>query len=209
MRHLFLAGLLSLLTFASAQAATTFNASVTSANGELTTKLTWESTLTQCVGSGHPEWNGPKPSSGTLQLPTITLSGTYTLTLTCSTPAQTSVTLNWVAPTKNTDGTPLAPCAAATDTGPCLAKYRIYMGPAADMLPNVRDHNFPNSTTATWTDLTPGTYFFAVQAVNGLGGESDLSNVASKTIAPASTESEVVTLTVNPLPAEPTGLTVE
>jgi len=83
------------------------------------------------------------------------------------------------------------------------------MGPAADMLPNVRDHNFPNSTTATWTDLTPGTYFFAVQAVNGLGGESDLSNVASKTIAPESTESEVVTLTVNPLPAEPTGLTVE
>lgn len=209
MWRLLLTGFLSLLSFATAQAATTFNASVTNANGELTTILTWESTLSQCVGSGHPAWNGPKESSGTMQLPTITLSGTYTLTLTCSSPAQTSVRLTWVAPTENTDGTPLVRCATATDTGPCLAKYRIYMGPSADVLSNVREHNVPSATEATWTGLDPGTYFFAVTAVNGLGAESALSNIVSKTIAPGLEESEVVTLTVNPIPRNPSGLTVE
>lgn len=79
-------------------AATTFTPSVTAANGELTTTLTWQSTQAQCVASGSPNWTGTKPTTGTLALPKITLSGTYTLTLACSTPASLTASLSWVNP---------------------------------------------------------------------------------------------------------------
>ena len=127
----------------------------------------------------------------------------------CTWPGDTTATLSWVAPTQNTDGTPLAKCAAATDTGPCLAKYRIVHGLSADVLSDTRDHNFPNATSATWTGLAAGTHFFGLKAVTGQGVESALSNVVSKTISSTQTVNRTVGITVNPQPNAPTALTVE
>lgn len=182
-----------------ANAATTFDASVTAANGELTTTLTWESTQSQCVGSGHPAWDGPKEASGTLQLPTITLSGTYTLTLECSTPADRTARISWTNPTTNTDGTPLTN----------LAGIRIHYGRSADVLSSTVDVTPAGRTTYTIEDLALGEWFFAARAYNSAGAESALSNTVSKTITEGTSESDTVTLTVNPIPNGVTGFEVE
>lgn len=174
-----------------AHADTTFGASATTANGELTTTLTWESTLASCEGSGHPAWDGPKATSGTHELPTIALSGTYTLTLTCSSPEDRTATLRWRNPTENTDGTPY--------TNP--AGTKIFYGRADGELSNTISVMDPAATTYTIEDLAPGEWLFAVRAVNTYGVESALSSVKSKVTREGSTESESVTLTVNPVPA--------
>lgn len=179
------------VAFSVANAETTFGASATTANGELTTTLTWESTLSSCVGSGHPAWAGPKTSSGTQELPAITMSGTYSLTLTCSSPDDRSAKLTWENPTENTDGT------AYTNH----AGTRIHYGRSASVLAQTVDVMDPAATTHTIENLDLGEWFFAVRAVNSNGAESALSNVAAKTMREGSTESESVSLTVNPVPA--------
>jgi hypothetical protein len=153
--------------------------------GQVITKLTWATTpaATSCTASGDTAWTGTKAASGTVTLAAASPPKSYALK--CSWPGDSSAALTWVAPTTNTDGTPLAKCAAATDTGPCLAKYRIYHGASATTLTDVRDHNFPGATSSTWTGLTAGTHFFGIKAVTGEGAESALSNVVSKTIGPA------------------------
>lgn len=190
--YLTIAALLGFLAVVqTAKAETTFGASATTANGELTTTLTWESTLSSCVGSGHPAWDGPKTSSGTQDLPAITMSGTYSLTLTCSSPDDRSAKLTWENPTENTDGTPY--------TNP--AGTKIFYGRADGELSNTISVMDPAATTYTIEDLAPGEWLFAVRAVNTYGVESALSNVASKTMREGSIESESVSLTVNPVPA--------
>lgn len=82
-----------------------------------------------------------------------------------------SATLSWAAPTQNTDGSALTN----------LTGYRIYFGTSAASLTQSVD--IPNASILTYVlgDLSPATWYFAVKAVAG-GVESDLSNVASKTI---------------------------
>ncbi|MHC4708747.1 MAG: fibronectin type III domain-containing protein, partial [Planctomycetota bacterium] len=82
------------------------------------------------------------------------------------------VTLNWTAPTTNTDGSPL------TDLG----GYKIYYGPTSGNYTNNQDLPDPAASSATVTDLTAGTWYFAVTAYNSTGQESDFSNEASKDI---------------------------
>jgi hypothetical protein len=86
--------------------------------------------------------------------------------------ANGTATVNWTAPTTNTDGS------ALTD----LAGYRIAYGRAANQLDLSASVNNATVTTHTINNLTSGQWFFAVHAVNAAGAESDLSNVASKTI---------------------------
>lgn len=209
--------LLAIVAPANAQTepSVTFGASVTSGAGSLSPKLTWSSAPAgaTCAASGHPSWTGTKASSGTLDLPPITLSGTYTLSLSCTWPGDTSALLKWIAPTTNSDGTPLAKCASGTSTGPCLAGFNVYrrMGSAdmngGEMTP-LRD---PNQTSYTRTGLGAGVHYFALEAVNGDGVPSPMmSNVASKTISGSGvTKSAPVTLTVNPQPGNVSGLTVQ
>lgn len=174
-----------------AHAETTLGASATVANGELRTTLTWDSTLSSCVGSGHPAWDGPKASSGTQELPVIALSGTYPISITCSDPEDRTATLTWRNPTKNTDGTAY--------TNP--AGTRIHYGRSPDVLDASIDVNDPNLTTFVIDDLDVGEWFFAVTAFNDIGAESALSNLKSKTMRAGTTETETVRLTVNPVPA--------
>jgi len=93
-------------------------------------------------------------------------------TITVVATATGSATVSWTAPTTNSDDT------ALTD----LAGYRIAYGRAADDLAESADIPNPGLTTYTVSNLTSGQWFFAVYAVNSAGAQSDVSNVATKTI---------------------------
>jgi hypothetical protein len=80
-----------------------------------------------------------------------------------------SATLSWKAPTSNSNGAPLTN----------LAGFRIYYGTSATALTHSITINTIGVTTDVVTDLSPGTYYFALMAVNTAGVESKLSNVVS------------------------------
>lgn len=65
-----------------------------------------------------------------------------------------------------------------------LAGFRIYYGTSHQTLrrTSIEIRN-PSAITWTVTNLEPGTWLFAVTAFDQHGLESDLSNIASKTIS--------------------------
>jgi hypothetical protein len=83
-----------------------------------------------------------------------------------------SAQVSWTAPTTNTDGSTLAD----------LTSYKVMYGRAADTLDQVAEVSNPGLTSYTVGNLSPGTWYFGVVAVNNAGVESDISNVATKTI---------------------------
>jgi hypothetical protein len=83
-----------------------------------------------------------------------------------------AVTLSWVAPTDNTNGTPL------TD----LAGYHIHYGTNKDNLTQVIDLAGTRTTEYEVGGLAPGTYYFAISAYTSEGTESAESAVGYKTI---------------------------
>ena len=95
-----------------------------------------------------------------------------TMTATPSGTSAGSVTLSWVAPTDNTNGTPL------TD----LAGYHIHYGTSPDNLTQVIELAGTGNTEFELGGLTPGTYYFAVTAYTTMGSESAESDVGYKTI---------------------------
>ena len=96
--------------------------------------------------------------------------------------ALNSARLSWEKPTTNQDGSPVID----------LAGYQIYYSETSPVTPNnslsiaVLD---PNQISYTVVNLAPGTYYFAVTAVNLEGTESSMSNEAVKTIFPTTTTS--------------------
>jgi putative Ig domain-containing protein len=86
--------------------------------------------------------------------------------------ANGSATLTWTPPTTNTDGSPLTN----------LAGYRVRWGLAPGNYTNSVTLNNPGLASYVVTNLVPGTHYFVVTAVNSAGVESQLSNVASKTM---------------------------
>lgn len=83
-----------------------------------------------------------------------------------------SVTVSWLPPTTNADGTPLFD----------LAGFRIYYGNRNGDFPFVLEVDNPGLTTLVVEDLIPGTYFFASTALDGSGNESPMSDVIEVTI---------------------------
>lgn len=83
-----------------------------------------------------------------------------------------SATVSWTAPTLNSDGT------ALTD----LASYRILYGLGADALDQSIEVENVSVNAYVVENLTDGTWYFAVVAVNASGLASEPSNVASKKI---------------------------
>lgn len=77
-----------------------------------------------------------------------------------------AVTINWMPPTENTDGS------ALTD----LAGYDIHYGTASGNY--TQSVTVSNAGLATYVvdNLSPGTYYFSVSAVNNSGTESPLSS---------------------------------
>lgn len=83
-----------------------------------------------------------------------------------------STTLSWTAPTENDDNSPL------TD----LTGYIIHYWDQAGQYSNTIYVGDPETTSYEVENLMPGTYYFAVTAINSDGGESAFSNMLEKTI---------------------------
>ena len=85
-----------------------------------------------------------------------------------------TATLDWQAPTQNSDGTVL------TD----LNGYRIYQGTSASQSSLQSIATLTNASVSTYVveNLSPGTYYFAISAISAQNIESVLSNVVSITI---------------------------
>jgi hypothetical protein len=82
-----------------------------------------------------------------------------------------SATLNWDAPTTNTDGSALT-----------LAGYRLAYGQSeASMTQSISITN-PGLTTYTVPNLSAGTWYFALYALSNSGAESVASNTANKIV---------------------------
>jgi hypothetical protein len=129
--------------------------------------------------TGRLSWTPTSVQVGTYRNVTISVSDGRSavslpaFSITVSDWAPGSATVSWVAPTENTDGSPL------TD----LAGYEIRYG----RNPNALDYQVridtPGLTIYTIENLSPGTWYFAVLARNRQGIVSSPSAVASKTIS--------------------------
>jgi hypothetical protein len=84
-----------------------------------------------------------------------------------------SATVSWTPPTQNSDGSALTN----------LSGYRIAYGRSATVLDRSISLSNPSLSTAVVDNLSSGTWYFAVSAVNNQGAASNPSNVASKTIS--------------------------
>jgi hypothetical protein len=87
-------------------------------------------------------------------------------------PTVGSATLSWVPPKTNVDGTPVTN----------LAGFRIAYGQNSGSLTQSVTVASPTITSAAIENLSSGTWYFAVKAYTTTGVESDLSNLASKTV---------------------------
>jgi hypothetical protein len=86
-------------------------------------------------------------------------------------PTSFSATVSWAAPTTNVDGTPL------TD----LSGYKVYYGTNSQALDRMVQIGSASTTRQVVSNLTAGTWFFAVSALNATGLESSLSAIAQRT----------------------------
>lgn len=193
------APLLALFIFAAgtAQAQTagvvTLNANRTSNVGSFAPVLTWSTNpvARSCTASGG--WTGAKAASGTQTLAAISASTNYTLTCTWS---NGSANVTWTPPTTNNDGSPLTN----------LARFKVLYGTSSSSLSSSVIVDDITRRSATIDSLAPGTWYFAVRAVNTANMESGNSNVTSKAVAGASAARTLgITITSAPPPPPPTG----
>jgi hypothetical protein len=83
-----------------------------------------------------------------------------------------TVSLSWLAPTENVDGSPL------TD----LAGYRIYYGNVRGQYDFTREIDDPGIMMAVIDNLSRGTWYFAATALTSRGLESDLSTAVEMSV---------------------------
>jgi hypothetical protein len=83
-----------------------------------------------------------------------------------------SITLSWVAPATNADGTPVSD----------LAGYRVYYGNASGNYSDNVTVSGPSTLTTTISNLPASTYYVVVRAFNTVNMESQASMEVSKTI---------------------------
>jgi hypothetical protein len=84
-----------------------------------------------------------------------------------------SATLSWTPPTQNTNGSTLSN----------LRGYEVRYGRSANDLSETVSLDNPSLNRYVLENLSSGTWYFAVVAVNSTGATSALSNMASKTIS--------------------------
>ncbi len=146
-------------------------------------------TLTYSI-QGRPSWATFDTTTGTLSgtpaaanvgtFPGVVISvsdGTVTtalpaFTITVSAATTSSVTVRWVAPTTNVDGTPI--------TG--LQGYRVHYGTTSGQYSQSVPVGSSTITSAVIEGLSPATWYFAVKAISSSGVESEYSREASKTL---------------------------
>jgi hypothetical protein len=84
-----------------------------------------------------------------------------------------SATLSWTPPTTNSDGSTLTN----------LAGYQVRYGRTASNLDQTVSVDNPSINRYVVENLSAGTWYFAVVAVNSAGATSTLSNTSNKTIS--------------------------
>lgn len=94
-------------------------------------------------------------------------------TITVSDVGGGSAALSWAPPTENSDGSALSN----------LAGYQVRYGRSASNLDQTVTVDNPSVTRYVVENLSSGTWYFAVVAVNAAGATSEPSNTASKTIS--------------------------
>jgi hypothetical protein len=140
--------------------------------------------------ANKPSWATFSTSTGALSgTPAASSVGTYsgiaiqvsdgkataslpTFAITVSDVANGSATVNWTAPTQNTNGSSLTN----------LAGYRIYYGTSSSALTKTITVSNPGMASYVISNLSPATWYFAVRSYTSAGVESANSNVSSKTI---------------------------
>lgn len=129
-----------------------------------------------CTASGG--WSGTLNPSGSLSVGPLSAATTFSLA--CSGPAGSAlemialsvigpVSLSWIAPAENVDGSPLLD----------LAGYRIYYGQSSRSYSDTVDLGDPNATSHT-LNLQTGDYYVAMTAIDSMGNESGYSNEVVK-----------------------------
>lgn len=112
-------------------------------------------------------------SNGVMSASLAAFSVTVNAAVASSPPPTTgSATVSWVAPTTNSDGSPLTN----------LAGYTIHYGNSATALNQTVQVANAGAASYVLTNLASGTWYFAVSAYTSSGSSSSLSAVASKTI---------------------------
>jgi len=140
--------------------------------------------------ANKPAWTTFSASAGTLAgTPTAANVGTYSnirisasdgiakvslpaFAVTVTEVGTKAATLSWSAPTVNTDGSALSN----------LAGYRIYYGRSKTELTESITVKSVGITTYVISNLSSGTYYFAIRAYTTAGAESKLSDVVSRTV---------------------------
>jgi hypothetical protein len=114
--------------------------------------------LSACGGGGSGSPSGASPAqASSSSLPAASSGG---------------VTLNWTPPTENADGTPITN----------LTGYDIYYGTASGDYSQTVSVSNAGIATYVVDNLTPGTYYFSVTAVNADGAQSPLSSEVTATV---------------------------
>jgi hypothetical protein len=109
--------------------------------------------------------------SATSGTATVASLPAFTLTVTPGAAGASSVSLNWVAPTENSNGTPLTN----------LQGYKIHYGTQSQNYTGEIAVSNPTLTTYLVNNLPAGKYYFAVTAYNSDGVESSPSDEISAT----------------------------
>ena len=113
--------------------------------------------------------SAPAPSASANSGAPAASSGSVSGGGTPSTASIANVTINWTPPTENTDGTSLTN----------LSGYNIHYGTASHNYTQTISVTNPGLASYVVENLTAGTYYFAVAAVNSAGTESPLSSEVS------------------------------
>ena len=189
----------------------TFTSKLTRSVESMTPELTWSTAPAgaTCVASGDAAWTGSKPAAGAVTLAVITTSKNYSLS--CTWPGDTQATLNWIAPTTYTHGGPLVVASYSAVYGLNATEVLSAIPPAA----TTDEKTFPApAVTNVITGLNvPGTYFFCLRALDAAGtpsecGKTQAGAQPSKVITGSSVQTRAVSVTVDPKPAAPAGLSV-
>jgi hypothetical protein len=147
------------------------NESGSSTAATSTTSTSTTGSSPQTAADSGTSTSGSSTTSGSTSGSTTTTGSTGSTTPTTPV-AGTSVTLGWVAPTENSNGTPI------TD----LAGYKIHYGTASENYTKVVAVSNPSISRYVMDSLESGTYFFAITAYNSKGIESTLSGEISATL---------------------------
>jgi hypothetical protein len=96
----------------------------------------------------------------------------FDITVSGSAPSTASAVIDWIPPTKNTNGSPL------TD----LAGVRIYYGTSAANLSHMVQISSSTQTSYTIGNLTAGTWYFGGASYTTTGAQSAMSQVVSMSV---------------------------